>query len=87
MAWVSKWLDYKARLQDSVEGVGVICLQNSLKNSEPRHQVCLGHVPKVFRELIRGFGNSQKLLSSPQKIWDMTQAHLVTRFHIFKPAL
>jgi hypothetical protein len=28
---------------------------NRLKNTEPPHQVYLGHVPKVFREPIRSF--------------------------------
>jgi hypothetical protein len=40
----------------SVEGVGGWgCLHSRLRNTEPRPQVYLGHVPKVFREPIRGF--------------------------------
>jgi hypothetical protein len=53
VACVCKWPDYKAMSQATFEELVGVCKQT--RNAEPRRQVSLGQVPKVFREPIRGF--------------------------------
>jgi hypothetical protein len=55
MVSVCIWPEYKVRFHASVEGAWVGLITKRFKNTEPRRQMYLGHVPKVFREPISGF--------------------------------
>jgi hypothetical protein len=50
-----KWLDYKARFQSFGEGGRLFTVNRAgVKDRGLYHQMDLGHIPKIFRELIRG---------------------------------